>query len=229
MFEQEFIKTLKQTNISKEGEKTKARVNTIWQALNKEQKSEILTLADISRATVYRISSTGSISAKLVIPISQTANVDPYYLIGLKDDAGSYNYQTAVQFLTELGYEKILTEYEKGQKWLRRKEKKQTKADKQNTAASQPAGQEAAAPATSEEAPVNDVQQTTYASVMNQTAERNEKSPEVSDKDAPEPTMNQNLIEDEMILLLRAVLLRAKAGVVSAINQSNKIKKILLS
>ena len=58
MFEQEFIKKLKQTNISKDGEKTKARVNTLWQALNKEQKSEILTLADISRATVYRISST---------------------------------------------------------------------------------------------------------------------------------------------------------------------------
>ena len=150
-------------------------------------------------------------------------------MIGSKDDAGIYNDQTAIQLLTELGYEKILAEYEKGQKRLSRKEEKQTKADKQNTDASQPAGQEAAAPATLEETPLNDVQQTDDASVMNQTAERNEESPEVSDKDAPEPIMNQNLTEDEMILLLRAVLLRAKVGVASAIDQSDKIKKILLS
>ena len=229
MFDQEFIKKLKQTNVSKDGEKTKARVSTLWQTLKKEQKSEILTFADISRATVYRVSSTGSISAKLVISISQTANVDPYYLIGLKDAMGSYNDQIAVQFLTELGYTKMLSENEKEQKRLRRKEETQAKADKQNTDASQPSEQEAAEPATLEETPTDKIPKPVDTSAINKADDKNEESPELPDADTPESTVNQNLTEDEMILLLRAVLLRAKVGVIGAIDQTDKIKKILLS
>ena len=45
MFNQDFIRKLKQSNISKDAEKTKERMHKLWQTLGKDKRSDILSMA----------------------------------------------------------------------------------------------------------------------------------------------------------------------------------------
>ena len=85
---QALVSKLKQSNISKDGDKTKARVKPLWRAANKDQREAILSTADVKDVSVRRAYVTGSISAKLVAAISRTLNVNPYFLTGQADEAG---------------------------------------------------------------------------------------------------------------------------------------------
>ena len=80
MFDETVIRQLKQSNVSADAEKTKERTETLWKALSRKDKQAVIALADISPATIYRIYNTGSISAKLAVPLAQTLNVSPLYL-----------------------------------------------------------------------------------------------------------------------------------------------------
>ncbi len=214
MFNQEFIKKLKQSNISKDATKTKERMRKLWQSLSKDKRSDIITLAGVSKATISRIFKTGVISAKLDIPISQISDTDPNYLIGSTDEYGHYTYEEAVQFLTELGYTKILAEYEKEQKKIRRKEEKQAKSDIQNAEYVLPSDQAGDKP---EPLAENEVPQADSCSVTSVKESGAEDTPDIE------------LTEDEMFLLLKSALLRASKGVEGADIRLNKIKKLLLS
>ena len=214
MFNQDFIKKLKQSNISKDAEKTKERMYKLWQSLSKDKKGDILTLAGVSKATVSRKYKTGVISAKLDIPISQISDTDPNYLIGSTDEYGHYTYEDAVQFLTELGYTKILAEYEKEQKKIRRKEEKQAKSDNQNAESVQSSNQ---AGDNAEPLAENEVPQADSCSMTSVKESVAEDTPDIE------------LTEDEMILLIKSALLRANKGIEGADIRLNKIKKLLLS
>jgi len=91
MLEAKYIQQLKQSNISADGEKTKERVEKLWKAAAAEQKQAILEMAGVIAATIYRVYKTGSISAKLAVPLAQVLNVDPFYLMGQEDEPGEFS------------------------------------------------------------------------------------------------------------------------------------------
>jgi len=108
MINERTIKKLKQTNISEDTDKTKVRVHQLWKASTKAQKQAVEEAAGISRATIYRVYKTGSVSAKLVAPMAYNFNVDPNYLIGKSDTAGECTDEILNEFLKDLGYGKLL-------------------------------------------------------------------------------------------------------------------------
>lgn len=193
MLSETIIRKMKQTNISVNPEETKQRVKNLWKSATSDEKAAVEALAGVSRSTVARIYKTGSISAKLTIPIAQTLNTDPYYLTGESDERGAYTDSTLQSFMQEHNYGELLTE----QKQL---DKKTSRAAKTT-------------PKPPQEEP--------------------ECKAEVTDSDAmqsdsvPQEFLD-NMSEDDLILLLRSVLLRAKAGGKNAEIAKN-IKLLLLS
>lgn len=117
MIDENVIKRLKQTNVSVDPAKTKKRVYELWRSSSKAKKRTIEETAGISRATIYRVYNTGSVSAKLAVPMSQNFNVDPYYLIGEADVSNECTDEILIAFLKGLGYEKVLNdEFERREK-----------------------------------------------------------------------------------------------------------------
>ena len=116
MINEKMIRKMKQTNISTDKEKTKTRVEELWKAATKSQKQLVQDIAGISRATIYRVYNTGSISAKMVAPMAQTFNVNPDYLTAKTDIKGECTDEILASFLTELGYSKVLADAAKGRR-----------------------------------------------------------------------------------------------------------------
>jgi len=110
MLEAQYIQKLKQTNISFDGAKTKERVEKLWKAAAAEQKEAILELAGVITATIYRVYRTGSISAKLTVPLAHTLNVNPFYLTGHEDEPGAFSDEALRKLLLKYGYKKIVEE-----------------------------------------------------------------------------------------------------------------------
>ena len=152
------IQQLKQSNISKDGPKTSARVQEIWKAASAAQKQAVCDLSGSAKATVYRIFKTGGISAKLALAISQVLNLDPRYLTGELDERGAYADADVAKFLSRLGYDKLLSDQEKAARVAQRELARQKKE-----AAAAVAAEEAPAAAVAEEkpaakeAPVNEI------------------------------------------------------------------------
>ncbi|MCL2421900.1 MAG: hypothetical protein FWD03_08595, partial [Defluviitaleaceae bacterium] len=105
---EKIIRKLKQSNITVNPAKTKVRVRELWKTSSKSKKHIVEEAAGISRATIYRVYNTGSISAKLVVPMAQNFNVNPYYLTGKIDTPGECTDEILIEFLKGLGYEKLL-------------------------------------------------------------------------------------------------------------------------
>ncbi len=83
----EEIKTMKQTNVSKDGVLTKQRVKEVWSAAVKSQKKEIEALTGLKRTSIQRVYATGSISVKIAAAFAQILDVNPYYLTGEAGEA----------------------------------------------------------------------------------------------------------------------------------------------
>jgi len=186
------IQQLKQSNISKDGPKTSARVQEIWKATTAAQKQAVCELSGSAKATVYRIFKTGGISAKLALALSQVLNLDPRFLTGEVDERGAYADADVAKFLSRLGYDKLLSDQEKAARVAQRELARQKKEAK-----------EAAAPAATEEAP----------------AAAEEK------KEAP---VNEIVTNEDILVLLKALEIRAKAGIPEARQLLGQIKILLL-
>jgi len=187
------IQQLKQSNISKDGPKTSARVQEIWKAASAAQKQTVCELSGSAKATVYRIFKTGGISAKLAMALSQVLNLDPRYLTGEADDRGAYVEADVTKFLSRLGYDRLLNEQEKAARVAQRELARQKK--------------EAPLPA-AEEAPV---------------AVATEEKPGA--KEAP---VRDIVTNEDILVLLQALEIRAKAGIPEAKQLLAQIKILLL-
>jgi len=188
------IQQLKQSNISKDGPKTSARVQEIWKAASAAQKQAVCELSGSAKATVYRIFKTGGISAKLALALSQVLNLDPRYLTGEVDGRGEYAEADVTKFLSRLGYDKLLSDQEKAARVAQRELTRQKK--------------EAPPPAApAEEAPA---------------AAAEEKA---ASKEAP---ANEIVTNEDILVLLQALEIRAKAGIPEAKQLLGQIKILLL-
>jgi hypothetical protein len=98
MYDSKIITQLKQTNVSVDAERTKARVADAWKNASKDDKSTVASLAGVNQSSVVRAYKTGNISAKLVVPFAQTLNVNPFYLTGETDEFGESNVELLKEF-----------------------------------------------------------------------------------------------------------------------------------
>jgi hypothetical protein len=78
LYDSKIITQLKQTNISADAEKIKARVADVWKNASKDDKSALVTLAGVNQSSVVRTCKTGNISAKLIVPLTQMLNINPF-------------------------------------------------------------------------------------------------------------------------------------------------------
>jgi len=179
MFEAATIQKLKQVNVSVNAEKTKKHTAEVWKTASREEQATVLALSNVARSTVQRAYRLGNISAKLIVPIAQTMNVNPLYLSGESDDRGFCTNKALASFLVKLGYHGIIS-----------------------LASESSGGDDASGYPESEAGRV----------------------PVVADD---EQSLLANLSEDDMVILMKAVILRARAGGASA-ELARKMKMLLL-
>ena len=191
------IQQLKQSNISKNGPKTSARVQEVWKASSAANKQAVCDLSGSAKATIYRIFKTGGISAKVAVSMAQVLHVDPLYLTGEAEERGTYNESAAMTFLSRLGYDKLLIEQDKAVRRAQREAARQKKEAEAAAAAAETA-QAADAPAP-------------------------EEKPAVKEAPAGEIVTNEDLI-----VLLQSLEIRAKAGIPQARELLRQIKLLLL-
>ena len=187
------IQQLKQSNISKDGEKTKVRVQKIWKAATANQKAAVCELSGSAKATVYRIFKTGGISAKLALAMGKVLYVDPLYLTGELDEPGEYVDADAMELLVRLGYNKLLVEHEKAQRRAQREAAKQQKKEEEPAPAA-PAAEAAAEKPALKEVPAGEI-----------------------------------VTNDDILVLLHALEIRAKAGIPEAKELLRQMKLLLLA
>ena len=196
MIDANLVRKLKQTNLSADGDKTRTRVTELWKSASKEAKRSVEQLSGKSRATIYRVYNTGSLSAKLAVPMAKAFNVDPDYLLAKTDAPGEYSEALIRNFLTERGYGKLLS----GEASAKRRGRKK---------ASEAAASAPAAPVAPSEAFTTLV--ATAASAMAKSAN------------------DSALSQEELLLLVQALLLREKAGIPDAVAKAIKLRALLLS
>jgi hypothetical protein len=105
MLKAEFIQNLKQVNISKDRNATKARIKDAWQPLSKSVREEILALSGLKKSTVERAYTKGTATARVVMAMAQVLNINPYYLTGEADEQGTFTNHAAKELLNSLGYD----------------------------------------------------------------------------------------------------------------------------
>jgi len=189
-----FIQQLKQSNISKDGALTSRRTKELWQGASSDSKQTVCELSGSAKATVYRIFKTGGISAKLALAIAQVLGINPRYLTGEAEEPGIYDEADVTNFLSRLGYDKLLVEQEKA---ARRAAREAARLKKEAEAAAAEAPAEAAA----EAAPV---------------------------PAAREVPSNEIVTNEDILVLVHALEIRAKAGNPEAKELLRQIKLLLL-
>ena len=105
MFKPEFIKKLKQSNISTTPKKTAERVRSIWRPLGRNTRNEILVLADVKKPSIERAYKTGNISAKILVSMAQVLQIDPLYILGTVDEQRPFESDLLIEFLKAHNYD----------------------------------------------------------------------------------------------------------------------------
>lgn len=196
MLSADIIQKLKRTNISADAEKTMQRVKELWKTASGEEKDAVEKSAGVTRPTVARVYGTGSISVKLAVPIAQTLNVSPFYLTGESDEQGECTEESLAEFLKEYGYEELLAEQARMDKKLARKNRARPEQPKET------------------EAEIEERFDREMRGALEKEAEQLKTEWETG-AGRPDPdtqTLIETMTEEDLILLMRAVLLRAKAG-----------------
>lgn len=98
------VQSFKQNNISVNEEKVKARLRSIWMQASKAEREKIMKLSGIKNQSVARAYKTGHISLKLVAPVAEVVNVNPYYLTGEVEEPGQCSSELIRQIAAQHGY-----------------------------------------------------------------------------------------------------------------------------
>jgi transcriptional regulator with XRE-family HTH domain len=201
MLTAEQLQKLKRTNISVNAEATKQRVEEIFRHAKLKQKQAVRELAGISTQTVSNVYRTGGISAKMALALAQVLDVSPFYLTGEADEPGEFSEAEQRKLLLKHGYRALVAAIE-----LAENEKQPRRAMQEEL---QPAM--AAAPA-----------------AANAEVEIDPEAAELLAAPAISPDINAIGVAD-LLLLLSAIAVKAKAGIPSAKERLEKIKRLLLA
>ena len=239
------IQKLKQSNISANGEKTVERLKKVWKSASSAQKKAIEELAGVGQRTIYRVYNTGSISAKIAVSVSQTLNVDPYYLTGESDEMSGSSDQTLNDFLIKLGYKDLLAEY--GSEIVVKKTRRKRQLKQATLSQSDDLDGKISGEGQTPDSQVSDkiasfdepsvveigIKEVGTLGQEQATSARESESeplPEMLPIEESAPVLFfDEFTDDEIQLLLQALKIRAKAGVASAVELSGELRNILLS
>jgi len=111
---------LKRSNISVSSEKTKLRFAEIFKPAKIKDKQAVRELAGVTSQVAHNIYNTGNISIKMVIAVSQTLNVNPFYLTGEADEPGEFSDEALRKLLMQHGYRDLIAKLELKRPYNRR-------------------------------------------------------------------------------------------------------------
>ncbi|MDR1669061.1 MAG: hypothetical protein LBR76_03810 [Oscillospiraceae bacterium] len=100
----ELVAQLKQVNVSQDKDKTTERVRDAFFPASRKDKHDIEKLSGQKRTSIYRVAKTGSISAKIALPMAEILNISPYWLTGESDEAEPCSDALVLKFLDDRGY-----------------------------------------------------------------------------------------------------------------------------
>lgn len=108
MLNLEIVKKIKQSNVSKNAEKTKTRIKEEFSAASKDVKAAIINQTAQNRNTIYRAQQTGNASGRIVLAFAEVLDITPYYFTGVTDEKTPCTDEVVSQFLLEYGYKKLV-------------------------------------------------------------------------------------------------------------------------
>ena len=243
-----FLNKLRQINISVNAEKTKSRTAEIWKNANKKNKQKLITFTGHGMyTTISKITKNGRITAKMTILLSRYLNANPFYLIGQSEKNKNYNDDLLKEFLIRLGYKNLWLEYEKhsnaGDTDIENEDDESETDESEIT----DAAPETTATEDEEKHDINDIHEIEenfdnyIKEALQETADICNKeivheisldSPNNADEtaDIPEEILNimNELTEEEIITLLKAMLIRAKVNNSNSRQIADQIKLKLL-
>ena len=103
MITKSVLENLKQIDVSKDKEKTKARVKETWASLDKENREKILELAGNAKSAVERSYKRGNLTPRLTAAFAACLSINPLYLTGEADAADGYSDELLLSFLKDKG------------------------------------------------------------------------------------------------------------------------------
>jgi len=198
MLKTEIIKKMKQSNISVDGENTKQRVKEVWTASKAQEKKDAAALAGVGINSLYRVINTGSISAKIAVALALTLNVNPFYLTGEAEESGECSEEVIKALFVKHNYVALWNEHVSLQKKAARKAKRESQQ-------AEPPQEEIAEVAETETL-VEDV------------------PPQISENE------NASILampDEDVMLLVRSLKLKAGIGVQSAVEAVKRLDEIL--
>lgn len=100
----DLIAQLKQVNVSRDKGKTQERVKSAFSAASRKEKQAIEKLTGQKRTSIYRVYKTGSISAKILLPIAEILDITPYWFTGETDEREACSDAIILSFIEAHGY-----------------------------------------------------------------------------------------------------------------------------
>jgi len=231
-----FLDKLKQRNISNNTETTKERVEEIWKNADKKSKQELMAFTGHGMyATISKITKSGRITAKMAIILSRYLNINPFYLVGESDKRMNYSDDLLKDFLLKLGYKKLWTEYSKH-------------STINETSDENEADEKIITNVTSESIKTDEEKHDIEEKFDNYIKDALKETADIYDKENENPLISLNIVnetidistetlnimnkltEEEIITLLKALLIRAKVKNSNSQQIADQIKlKLLLN
>jgi TolB-like protein len=205
----DFLDKLKQKNISENTEKTKYRVREIWEKSDKKGRRELLAITGSSiYGTIAKATKNGRITAKVLILLSRYLDVNPFYILGETNEQGHYSDELLKELLVKLGYKKLWSEYSR-------------QLRNENKAVEETEHEEADEPITetAETEPTDEKKHETEVTVVPDTS---------ADISAEAINVANSLTEEEIITLVRSLLIQAKVPTSKSEKVAEQIKVLLL-
>jgi hypothetical protein len=204
MLSVEQMQRLKRSNVSVDADKTMERFKEDFGASSAGQKRVMEEVSGQAINSYYRIGQTGAISVRLALAMANEFNVTPFYYSGETDEKDPCSDIAVKRFLEANGYDDIAAELEAPKK--KRPYNRKLKVD-----------------APPETAPA--ITPTTVETDVECKCEAD--ADKCADADCDAKEVKISLTEDEAIILLRALYIRAKAGGDAASNLNCLIKCLL--
>jgi hypothetical protein len=110
MLSLDIMKQIKQSNVSKNADKTMARIKEAFASAPKDVKSAIITQTTQNRNTIYRVIHTGNASGRIVLAFADVLGISPYYFTGAIDEKAPLTDKIIKKFLSEHGYKKLIAQ-----------------------------------------------------------------------------------------------------------------------
>lgn len=108
MLSLDIMKQIKQSNVSKDAEKTKARIKEAFSTAPKDIKAAIISQTTQNRNTIYRAINTGNASGRIVLAFAEVLDISPFYFTGEIDNKLPCSTKAVKFFLSEHGYKKLI-------------------------------------------------------------------------------------------------------------------------